>query len=202
MTYTILSPFAIPIIKFQFKNHEKYIFNEINRQENVPYEWEHSVNSSFPWIKDDDKFIKPNVRDSLISDVKESIQEIFEDLKIPKDFYFEEFWYNIYHEEQGQEMHNHLPFAHGRVPYWSGIYYNKNASPTKFARPDKIYTTQLFEGYKESLLGEFYFYSFHPDVSDGDIILFPPYLDHYVDEDDDRKNNMRVTFSFNLIPTY
>jgi hypothetical protein len=200
MTYTILSPFAVPIIKFEFKYHDRYKFNEIEKIERIPVEWAKSINSSFPNIRDDDYLISPNIRDSLINDLKESIQDVFEELNIPKEFYFQEFWYNVYHDGQGQEAHNHLPFAHGRLPYWSGIYYNKNASPTKFIRPDRLYATQLFEGYKESSLSNFYFYSFHPDVNDGDIILFPPYLDHYIDEDEQRKDNMRLTFAFNMIP--
>lgn len=200
MNYNILTPFAVPIIRIRFKKHENYIFNDIERCENIPDGWSCSINSSFPKISNNDSFLSSEVRDSLMSDLKESIQEVFVDLKIPEKFYFDDFWYNIYHEDQGQEEHNHLPMAGGKLPYWSGIYYNKNSSPTNFVRPDRNYETQLFKGYQTSLISHFYYSSFYPNVEDGDIILFPPYLSHYVDEDENRKNNMRVTFAFNMVP--
>ncbi len=38
----------------------------------------------------------------------------------------------------------------------------------------------------------------YPVVEPGDIIMFPAWLEHYVDVGDECKDNMRLTFSFNL----
>ena len=37
-----------------------------------------------------------------------------------------------------------------------------------------------------------------PFVEDGDIILFPPYLEHSVKSKQKPKDDMRMTFSFNI----
>ena len=79
-----------------------------------------------------------------------------------------------------------------------GIYYNKNATPTVFHRGDKIYKTQLFNGSESTSLAPCLCASFSPSVEDGDILLFPPYLEHSVESQPQHKNNMRMTFSFNI----
>ena len=37
-----------------------------------------------------------------------------------------------------------------------------------------------------------------PPVEDGDILLFPPHLEHSVQSKPENKNKMRMTFSFNI----
>ena len=39
---------------------------------------------------------------------------------------------------------------------------------------------------------------YFPFVEDGDIILFPPYLEHSVKSKQNPKDDMRMTFSFNI----
>ena len=48
----------------------------------------------------------------------------------------------------------------------------------------------------DSKLRHFYFTSWMPDIKDGDIILFPSYLNHKTNIN--KTNNKRITFSFNL----
>ena len=63
---------------------------------------------------------------------------------------------------------------------------------------DKIYKRQLFNGSESTSLAPCLCASFSPSVEDGDILLFPPYLEHSVESQPQHKNNMRMTFSFNI----
>lgn len=196
--YDIIKLFPIPLIKFRFKYHESYYFNNIEKCVKKPEGWEMPLNTSFPNIQDNDILISKSTKDQLKTDIKFCIDEVFSQMNMPTDYCFIDFWYNIYHKDQGQESHEHLPMVNAKLPYWSGIYYNKNSSPTEFSRPSKLYQTQLFPGYKDCEIKDSYYYSFRPDVMDGDILLFPPYLSHSVSNIILEEPNMRLTFSFNL----
>ena len=195
----MLGLFPVPLIVIKFKDHHKYDFPEVEKEDRKPFNWVDSVNTSFPSINDDDPVISPVVRDNLKSDLKDSIVEVFRQLNFPTNIDFLELWYNIYHDNQGQEKHDHSSHVGQIVPFWSGIYYNKNASPTEFFKSNSIITdTQKFDGYRESALASCLAKSVSPDVKDGDILLFPPYLKHSVKSKPQHKNEMRMTFSFNI----
>ena len=199
MNYEMLGLFPVPLIVIKFKDHHKYDFPEVEKKDNKPYNWVDSVNTSFPIIKDDDPIISPIVRDNLKRDLKDSIVEVFQQLNFPTNIDFPELWYNIYHDNQGQEKHDHSSHVGQTVPFWSGIYYNKNASPTEFFKCNSTITdTQKFDGYRESALASCLAKSVSPDAKDGDILLFPPYLKHSVKSKPQHKNEMRMTFSFNI----
>ena len=199
MNYEMLGLFPVPLIVIKFKDHHKYDFPEVEKEDRKPFNWVDSVNTSFPSINDDDPVISPVVRDNLKSDLKDSIVEVFRQLNFPTNIDFLELWYNIYHDNQGQEKHDHVSQVGQTVPFWSGIYYNKNASPTEFFKSNSIITdTQKFDGYRESALASCLAKSVSPDVKDGDILLFPPYLKHSVKSKPQHKNEMRMTFSFNI----
>jgi hypothetical protein len=188
--------FPVPIIKFKFLKHEDYFFDELEKKSNKPNGWIRDVNSSFPNILDNDIIIPPNFRDKLKKEILEEIIQIFHNLNMPNKIEYDGFWYNIYHIGQGQERHCHLNRIDRKFSYWSGIYYNKNSTPTVFHRPDMGFRTQAFPGHEQSRIKECYYSYQKVDVDEGDIILFPPYLDHEVLEKKD--NNTRITFSFNL----
>ena len=195
----MLGLFPVPLIVIKFKDHHKYDFPEVEKEDRKPFNWVDSVNTSFPNIKDDDPVISPVVRDNLKRDLKDSIVDVFRQLNFPTNIDFLELWYNIYHDNQGQEKHDHVSQVGQTVPFWSGIYYNKNASPTKFFKTNSIITdTQKFDGYRQSALASCLANSVSPDVKDGDILLFPPYLKHSVKSKPQHKNEMRMTFSFNI----
>lgn len=196
--FNLIGMFPVPAIKISFKHHYKYNFQEVPKLDNRPEGWVIPVNSSFPGITDDDKLVSPQVRDNLKRDLCENIVEVFQQLNIPTNIEFLQFWYNIYHEHQGQEEHTHLPEVGTKLPFWSGIYYNKNASPTTFKRSDYAYRTHKFPGHDKSALAECLCESFSPYVKDGDILLFPPYLEHSVKTEPIHKDRMRLTFSFNI----
>lgn len=196
MKYDVLGAFAVPFIKFRFSKHNEYEFDNVPKSVNLPPGWVIPLNSSFPNIRDNDPIVRADVRDNLKKDLHEDIKGVLNDLNIKNEFEMTYFWYNIYHNGQGQEPHNHLSSCEQKNPIWSGIYYNKNATSTHFIRPDPIVCrTQEFPGWLNSKLKSHFEPVFMPEVSDGDVILFPPYLQHAVMY---KSPAMRLTFAMNL----
>jgi len=196
--FETLGLFPVPVIKIKFEDHYKYNFPEVEKKDQKPDSWMDSVQTTYPNIHDDDLVVSSMIRDSLKIDLKSSIVEVFEQLNLPTNIGYSNFWYNIYHDNQGQEKHDHLGSVGAPLPFWSGIYYNKNTSPTMFYRYDTIYKTHLFDGVEDSSIAPFWGSTFSPSVEDGDILLFPPYLVHSVESNLEHKDIMRMTFSFNL----
>ena len=196
--FEMIGLFPVPLLKIKFKDHHKYNFPEVEKKEKKPDSWVKSLHTTFPYIPDDDLIVPPMVRDSLMRDLKDAVVEVSQELNIPTNIYFLQLWYNIYHDNQGQEKHTHLCEVGSPLSLWSGVYYNKNASPTQFFRSDSSYKTQLFKGYEQSLLAPCLAHNSSPGVEDGDILLFPPYLAHSVQSKPQHKDKMRMTFSFNI----
>ena len=190
--------FPVPLFKIKFKDHYKYNFPEIEKKDQKPEEWWESVHTTFNNISDDDSLVPSTVRDSLKRDLKSSIVEVFEQLNLPINIEFLQLWYNIYHDNQGQEKHSQLSEVGSPLPLWSGVYYNKNASPTKFFNGNAMINTQKFRGCEETALSACLAEGHFPPVEDGDILLFPPYLEHSVESKPQHKDSMRMTFSFNI----
>ena len=72
----MLGLFPVPLIVIKFKDHHKYDFPEVEKEDRKPFNWVDSVNTSFPIINDDDPVISPVVRDNLKSDLKDSIVDL------------------------------------------------------------------------------------------------------------------------------
>ena len=196
--FEMIGLFPVPLLKIKFKDHHKYNFPEVEKKEKKPDSWMKSLHTTFPYIPDDDLIVSPMVRDSLRRDLKDAVVEVSQELNIPTNIYLLQLWYNIYHDNQGQERHHHLGGVGQSTSLWSGVYYNKNASPTQFFRSDSSYKTQIFDGHEKSALATCLIGSFCPNVEDGDILLFPPYLEHSVQSEPQHKSKMRMTFSFNI----
>jgi hypothetical protein len=190
--------FSTPILHFSFPNHNLYRFEEREKTVRKPETWIEPLNTSFPTIDDGDSFIDVDKVTRLKNDLLETITSALKKLKLPDNICFSDFWYNIYHDNQGQEKHNHMPHIGRILPYWSGIYYNKNSSPTTFYRDYGIHKTHSFFGYESSEIADCNWDNYCANVEDGDIILFPPYLQHDVKSEERHRNNMRLTFAFNL----
>jgi hypothetical protein len=188
--------FSVPFIQFQFNNHEKYTFPNLEKIDRKPEDWVASVNTSFPQITNNDPHISPIFRDNLKKDLMYDIKTIFRDLDIKNDFVMDQFWYNVYHEHQGQEPHDHLSDCTGKSPFWSMIYYNRGTTPTCFIRSDSLYRTQEFPEWLETKVNQCFVNEYVPEITEGDIILFPPYIKHFVRHHGDE---MRVTFASNLL---
>ena len=195
--YTIAGVFPVPILKIKFSHHHKYRFPTIEKRDNKPEGWIMSLNTSYPNIEKNNDFINEKTTSELKSDIKNSIDEVFNKLNITTEYFFNEFWYNIYHKGQGQEPHRHL----GNItPYWSGIYYNKNSTPTGFVKESGAHIVHNVPNWKNSKLNLFFSDDISIPVDDGDMVLFPPYLKHYIPEQKmDSDDKMRLTFSFNIL---
>lgn len=188
--------FSVPFVQFQFSKHYKYQFPEIEKSVRMPDTWHIPLNTSFPNIQDDDPLVDPKTRDSLKKDLHADIVEVLKDLSIIPEFEMRDFWYNVYHEAQGQEPHDHLSDCMNKNPFWSVIYYNKNASGTIFMRPFDAYRSQEFPLWQYSKINECFNPRYVPDVRDGDVIMFPPYIKHMVQHAEEK---MRLTFATNLV---
>ena len=193
-----LGLFPIPLLRIKFKDHYKYNFPEVEKKDQKPDSWVDSVHTTYPFIEDDDPLVPYVLRERLKKDLYDSIRETFEQINLPTNIEFMQLWYNIYHDNQGQEKHTHLSGVGEPVLFWSGIYYNRNASPTKFINQNFMVNTQKFSGFEKTPLAACLADSYNPPVEDGDIILFPPYLEHSVASTPEHKNKMRMTFSFNI----
>ena len=79
-----------------------------------------------------------------------------------------------------------------------GVYYNSNPSPTTFFPISTHYRSMRYRGIERSGIRESMYDFYHFKPSEGQIILFPPYLEHEVKSVLDDKDG-RLTFSFNLV---
>ena len=190
----IIDIFPTQIICFNFNKHSKYFFVDPGKVENTPPGWSCDVNSTFPRIPDDDPVVLQDVRDRLIGDIENACNnELRREGLQPCEMLT--FWYNMYHEGQYQERHDHMD---GRRPvFLSGVYYNRNPSPTTFYPISTHYRSMRYRGIERSGIRESMYDSYHFKPSEGQIILFPPYLEHEVLRRDDKDG--RLTFSFNLV---
>jgi len=199
MSIELIPLFSVPVIKFKFSKHNNYNFPTIERKERIPDGWELSLNSSYPCIEDNDSYIFPETRDCIERDLFVDVQAVLKRLGVSyKGAYFTDIWYNVYHEDQGQEPHDHLVNAGEPNAYWSGIYYNTGASPTKFHNAHRYMKLCMPPDiHPDSPIGEMYADMHDQEVEDGDVILFPPWLVHEVISDKTR-TDMRLTFTFNI----
>tara|TARA_Y100000004_G_C8838660_1_gene379475 strand:- start:97 stop:699 length:603 start_codon:yes stop_codon:yes gene_type:complete len=193
----LLKLFYVPAFVFQFYAHKKYEFtSDVEPQDNRPHGWTIPLNTTFPNIPDDDVIVSAEQRDSLKKDLQFQMMKLFRMHNLPDKFTYKDFWYNIYHENQGQEQHTHLRGTTGICPYWSGIYYYRGISQTLFHRPDVLNRVHRLPLRDSSELFEYNSDYYKPTLGPGDVILFPPYVQHSVESLPSDK--MRMTFSFNI----
>ena len=57
--------FPVPLLKIKFKDHYKYNFPEVEKKDKKPDTWTRSVDTTFPFIEDDDPLVPYVVRESL-----------------------------------------------------------------------------------------------------------------------------------------
>ena len=98
-------------------------------------------------------------------------------------------WYNIYNNGFMQEAHTH----HTVGSLASGIVYiqmPKGATATTFLSPMRHYANAC--QYKDEYV------MFTPALTEGDCIVFPPWLEHRVDKQIDIENT-RITVAFNVL---
>ena len=196
MTHLLTNIFPTPIIQIQFSHHEKYKFSNFPKKNKIPDGWETPIYTSFPDVTADDEFINWETICALKKDLTEDINKSFIGMDIPTSWRFANFWYNFYYRNQGQHRHDHVNSL-SESYFWSGIYFNKNPTTIKFYRKDLWSRTQNFPKSEDSALKESFYTYWTPDVFEGLILLFPPYLEHEVPLS--TNDDMRLTFSFNML---
>ena len=194
--------FSVPIIEFKFSKHSQYSLPNFPKGEKNPGKWQCSLYTTWPEVLPDDELVGDNIIKPLKNDLKIEINQMFDQLKISKKWDYDTLWYNYYYDNQGQEKHDHIASAGKPNSYWSGIYFHtvNNLSPTVFFNPSSLHKTQQFPKWEESLISSSYWDTWNLYPTDGDVILFPPYLSHFVPPSGN-KEKMRFTFSFNLLLT-
>lgn len=137
---------------------------------------------------------------------------IFGNGEFPKDLYFKyinlffdtdweadiiDYWFNCYIDGDYQEQHNHCNQRGAFTPQFSCIHYLSfdptRHHPVSFCDP-------LAAARASSLEMDFYEYDplFTPEVNEGDFLMFPSWLDHFVRPSEPTPDYPRITISFNL----
>ena len=111
-------------------------------------------------------------------------------------------WFNYYSNGEYQETHTHVQSnMFVQRPHFSCIHYLKFDPevhrPTVFSDPlFVIRRTNSIE-----LDSNNYNEKYEPQVREGSIIMFPPYLEHYVPKSEPTLDNPRITVAFNIVLT-
>ena len=116
----------------------------------------------------------------------------------------DEMWFNYYIDGEYQEQHNHLDSAmevrtksNSPISTFSCIHflcYDKEVhNPLTFKDPMSAIRSHSFE-FESHNHNDVH----SPNISEGDMIMFPSYLEHEVKAGKPTPNNPRITISFNL----
>jgi hypothetical protein len=138
------------------------------------------------------KEVLKNYKSLLEEHYIECISEFFD-----KEFNFniDKIWYNIYTDGEYQEVHDHLgtslnPTHFSLIHFLS---FNKDEhKPPEFRDPISQLRMLSLE-FDNNKCGEVYV----PDVEEGDLLMFPCYLQHCVPPGK-KTNYPRITISFNI----
>ena len=113
-----------------------------------------------------------------------------------------EMWFNYYSNGEYQEVHTHMqPSMFLARPHFSCIHYLKFDpevhQPVVFNDPIGI----LRQTNSIELDSNNYNDKYEPQLREGSIIMFPPYLEHYVPKSEPTPDNPRISVAFNIILT-
>ena len=185
--------FPVTVFKGQVSNNEilknllvSEILNESKDLE-IPEDWTtHKVRTSFS--------TQSNIlnRTELTSQYIDCMRDVFD-----KDFdvSINKIWYNVYTDGEYQEVHDHLGslFEPSHFSFIHFLCFDKeNHKPPEFRDPlSQLRTTSL--ELERNNCGEVYV----PDVTEGDLIMFPSYLQHCVPPGK-KTEYPRITISFNV----
>jgi uncharacterized protein (TIGR02466 family) len=111
--------------------------------------------------------------------------------------YIESLWFNCYIDGDYQEQHNHVNPSTVDNCHFSCIHYlsfdKTRHKPVVFCDPlDALRSTNL------ELKSHKYDGRHYPQIEEGDLLMFPSYLNHYVSPSQKTEDYPRVTISFNL----
>ena len=193
--------FSIPIWIGEVKDKQNINESLLNNQiikENKTRVYQHfrgDFNSSFGLDAHLDEKWVDDILDEILSGFKKFIFDLTAENKpLPKNIELNDIWFNCYKEGQYQESHDHLGYDF-KSPF-SFIYYLK--LPLNGSRK----TVFVNDGYKKNK----FFYSDNlniletehsPNLKEGQYIIFPSFLTHYVIHHEDI-NEQRITLAGNI----
>lgn len=184
--------FGIRIFKHELETHkeikEKYLKEIISGYEksiyNIPYGWETSnVHTSF------------SSNNQIIKDCPEEYKKIFDHYfseakevheALGKNEYELNYWHNVCKNGEYQECHHHMPNVYSAIHFLQ--FDESDHHAPVFYDPSRMLKTI---GVHRHLAQKFI-----PDIMEGDMIVFPSYLEHSVPSL--RYNKHRVTISINM----
>jgi len=166
-----------------------YFEKEYGKQpDNHPPDWMCNVHTSYTKT---DSFIE-KYKDIYMSNIIEFLSEIkFPECKLE----VLSLWYNIYKKGQWQEVHHHAanPYA-----YFSAVHFLKFDPEVHtsiiMSNSNRIFLETYSLGRKSNL--NYWDLMHYVNVEEGDIIIFPSTLEHFVKPQ--TTNDSRVTVSFNI----
>jgi hypothetical protein len=182
--------FGIPVIKLRLPEHEQlkeqYLPEMLRRYEADAFEkpeyWETDrVHSSF----------STPVKDAVITSMPPPYEKLIRSY-VKAERFNVHVWHNVYwkHHEY-QERHHHIPYhislihflAFDRTEHKGPVFYDPARQIKAYAAHDAI-PKDVFED------------KFSADVDEGDVLIFPSYLDHRVPAGEYK--NPRVTVAMNV----
>ena len=190
-----LELFPVTIFKIRIENNDRLkeiLIPDILETSNnlsIPKDWTtNKVRTSFG---KETEVIKRN-RDLLELEYIECMREVFD-----KDFNveFNSIWYNVYTDGEYQEVHDHLgtPLVPSHFSFIHFLSYDKEVhNPPEFHDPLAQIRNLSLE-LDRTRCGDVYV----PDIREGDLLMFPSYLQHSVPPG---KSTLypRITIAFNV----
>lgn len=181
--------FPTRIFKYKLESQEeiksKYLQDMIDAYEEDKYDIPEG------WVTDKVSTSFNSENNQIIKDTPDEYGEIFDklfDREWKGNF---QFWHSVYKNGESQEVHNHLPAM------WSGIHFlkfdKKEHKPPIFFDPSRLaksFNVVYHQGEDK----------FIPDVEEGDLIIFPSYLEHCVPAG--YYDTHRITVAVNLKISY
>ena len=161
----------------------------------VPEGWAAPDSLKTSWSEGDIHNVLDKHQSELYSSYMECFDEIFDkeyEIKVSN------IWFNLYEEGASQELHDHITNPNGlmRPAHFSCIHflsYDKNVhTPVQFCDPlggSRFLSPSLSRDYVSGLIDV--------DISEGDFLMFPCYLQHRV-KPQKVSDIPRVTISFNI----
>ena len=92
--------FSTPILVADFEKHNEYKdkFVDVPKFERKPKTWIAPVNTSFPQVRPGDDVMPDGIKE----DILENVKSIMSFNGLPQEIDYNNFWYNIYYDNQGQ----------------------------------------------------------------------------------------------------
>ena len=132
--------------------------------------------------------VKHNFINTLFNVIKPKLNIIYNEMLVNSDVSLVNYWFNVNKKFDYNMMHQHA------FSYYSAVLYTKtpvNSGNLVFRRPDRLRETVEFKDVNEHNFG---IYWTQPEV--GKLIIFPSFLEHYVEQN--LSDDMRISIAFNF----